>query len=183
MLKATIQRILRSAIMPISRKYRADRMFEWPRIKGRIFTNTLAGRYKSLDGNRYAQVFSNYYFFADAYPMEKKSLAGQGLGEFIANFGVMERLVCHGSKEQTAKGGNFMKEVRKHGIDLQVTDPDCHNHSKVEVVIKEMQKKWFRFMLRKKVPHRLRGYGLKWVAEIIQRNVGSAGSLNYLTSL
>ena len=48
-----------------------------------------------------------------------------------------------------------MKEVREHGIELHVTDPDCHNQSKVEGVIREMRKKWFRFMLRKKVPLRL----------------------------
>ena len=92
-LKATTQMTLQSAIMPISRRYRADRMFEQPHIKGMIFTDTMAGRYKFLNINCYAQVFANYYFFDAAYPMEKKSLAGQGLREFIRNFGVMERLV------------------------------------------------------------------------------------------
>ena len=38
-------------------------------------------------------------------------------------------------------------------------------------------------MLRKKVPHRLWYYGLKWVVEIIQRTDGSAVSLHYWTSL
>ena len=74
MLKATTQRVLRSAIMPISRQYRADRMFEELRTKGEIFIDKISGRYKSPDGNRYAQVFS------------KKSLSGQGLREFIGHF-------------------------------------------------------------------------------------------------
>ena len=38
-------------------------------------------------------------------------------------------------------------------------------------------------MLRKKVPHRLRDYGLKWVVDIMHRTTGSAGSLNYFISL
>ena len=38
-------------------------------------------------------------------------------------------------------------------------------------------------MLRKKVPHILWGYGLKWVAEIMQRTAGSADYLHYRTSL
>ena len=46
-----------------------------------------------------------------------------------------------------------------------------------------MRKKWFRVMLRKKVPHRLWDYGLKWVAEIMQRTASSAGSIHYCTSL
>ena len=103
--------------------------------------------------------------------------------EFITDFGVMDCLVCDGSKEQTSKGTDFIREVRKYGMGLHVTRPYRHNQSKVEGVIIEMRKKWFRFMLRKKVPHILWDYGLKWVAEIMQRTVGSAGSLHYSTSL
>ena len=109
-------------------------MFERPHIKGAIFTDTMTGRYTSLGGNRYARVFANDSFFADAYSMEKNILAGQGMREFIRNFGVMDRLVCDISKEQTSKGTDFMTEFYKHRIDLYVTDPDRHNQSKVEVV-------------------------------------------------
>ena len=41
-------------------------MFELPCIKGKILIDTMAGRYKSLDRNSYAQVFTNDYFFAAA---------------------------------------------------------------------------------------------------------------------
>ena len=84
-------------------------MFEQPRIKGGIFTETKAGWYKSLDKNCYAQVFSNDSLFAAAYTMDKKSLAGQELEEFITNFGIMDRLACNISKEHTSKGTGFMK--------------------------------------------------------------------------
>ena len=67
--------------------------------------------------------------------MENKSLAGQGLREFIAGFGVMNRQVCDVSKDQTSKGEDFMKEVRKHRIDLHVTNPDRQNQSKAEGVM------------------------------------------------
>ena len=79
-------------------------MFEWPCIKGEIFTYTITGRYKYLYSNRYAQVFTNNYFFDVVHPMEKKSISGQVLREFISNTGVMDRLVCDGSKEHTSKG-------------------------------------------------------------------------------
>ena len=132
-----------------------------------IFTATMAVRYKYLDGNRYAKVFDNYFFFAAAYTMENKSLAGQGLRDFIINFGVMDRLVCNRPKKHTSKGTYFMKEVRKHKIDLHVTYPYCHNQSEIEGVIREMCKKWFRVILRKKFSHILWDYGLTWVAEIM----------------
>ena len=73
--------------------------------------------------------------------MDKKSLAGQGLREFIGYFGVMGRLVCNRYKEQTSKGTYFMIEIQKHGINLHFTKPDHHNQSKGEVVIREICKK------------------------------------------
>ena len=76
-----------------------------------------------------------------------------------------------------------MKEVLKQGIYLHVTNPYFHNQSKVEGVIREMRKKCFHVIIRTKVPQRLWDYGLKWVADIMQRNYGSAGSLHYRTSL
>ena len=108
-LKAKNQRMLRLAIMPILRRYMANHMFERPCIKETLFTDNMAGLYKSLDINSYDQVLANDYFFADIYPMENKSLAGQGLRELIADFGVMYCLFCDGFKEQTAKGTYFMK--------------------------------------------------------------------------
>ena len=84
--------------MPISRRYRVDCMFNHPRIKGTIFTDTMTRRYKPLDNNSYAQVFSKKSFFDDAYPVKKKSLTGQGLREIIVNLRVMDRLFCNGSK-------------------------------------------------------------------------------------
>jgi len=58
-LKRTTQRIVRSAVMPIARRYRADRIFEKRRLRGQWFTDTLDGRVTSKDGNRYGQVFAN----------------------------------------------------------------------------------------------------------------------------
>ena len=64
--------------------------------------------------------------------MEKKSLARQVLREFIGNFGVMDRLFCGGSNKKTSMGTDFMKQARKHGIDLHVTDTDHQNNPKLK---------------------------------------------------
>ena len=92
-LKATTKRMLQLAIMTISRQYRYDRMLKRPRTEGKIFTETMESQYKPLDGNHYAKVFANDSLFTAAYPMDKKSLAGQGLRGFTSDFGVMELLV------------------------------------------------------------------------------------------
>ena len=54
---ATTQRLLRSAILPLVRRYHANRMYERPRFRGTMYSDTMHGHFKSLDGNRYAEVF------------------------------------------------------------------------------------------------------------------------------
>ena len=45
-LKVTTQRLMCSAILPLVRRYRTDRMFIRPRIRGTIYTDTMNCRYK-----------------------------------------------------------------------------------------------------------------------------------------
>ena len=71
-LKVMAQSMLQLAIMNISRQYRSNRMFEIPRIKGWIFTDTMTGQYNSLDVNRYSQVFNNDYFLLPHTPWRER---------------------------------------------------------------------------------------------------------------
>ena len=137
MLEVTTQRLMRSAMLPLARWYCVDRMFIRPRIRGTIYTDTMNGRYKSLHGNKHAQIFANESFFATAYRMEHKRCAGQALTQFISDFGIPDKLVCDGAAEQVGKRTEFQSTVRKHAIDLHVTEPHRHNQSKVEGVVRE----------------------------------------------
>ena len=96
-IKITTQKGVRSAILPLSRQYRVDRVFERPLLRGDFYTDTMDARAKSLEGNKYAQVFANRDLFAIAYPMSAKSAAGDGLRQFIHYFGRPERLTFDGS--------------------------------------------------------------------------------------
>ena len=100
-IKNTTQRILRSALLPLAWRYRADWMYERPRIRGVVYTNTMDGQHKSLDGNKYAQVFATDFHFSAVYPMESKGHAGDALKQFIADFRVPDKIICDCSKEQT----------------------------------------------------------------------------------
>ena len=139
-LKVTTQQLMHSAILPQAQRYRTDRMYIRPRIRGTIYTGTMNGRYKSVDGNKHAQTFANESFFATTYPIEDKSSAGQSLKQFISDFGIPDKLVCDGAAEQVGKRTEFQSTVWKHAIDLHVTEPHHHNQSKVEGVILEIQK-------------------------------------------
>ena len=78
-IKVTTQLATRSATLPLSRRYTADRVFETPLFRGQFYCDTMDGRCKLLDGNRYSQVFASKDFFAVIYPMETKSMAGDAL--------------------------------------------------------------------------------------------------------
>ena len=181
-LKVTTQWLMRSAILPLARRYRAGRMFIRPRIRGTIYTDTMNGRYKSLDGNKHAQIFANESFFATAYPMEHKSSAGQALKQFISDFGRPDKLVCDGAAEQVGKRTEFQSTVQNHAINLHVTEPYHHNQSKVEGIVWEIRKHWFHIMLKKKVPKRLWDYSIKWVCEVMQHTASTSGDLSGRTA-
>jgi hypothetical protein len=176
-LKRTTQRLRRSAVMPLARRYRADRMFERKRLRGMWSSDTMDGRVKSLDGNRYAQVFANGSFFAEIYPMATKRLAGMALKEFITELGVPDEMTIDGSKEQNSKGTEFMKTCRKHDIRITRTEPERSNQNPAEGVIREVRRKWFRIMIRKRVPRKLWDYGVRWTCQVMQRTSTEAGGL------
>ena len=176
-LKNTTQRFLRSAILPLGRRYRQDRLFTRKTLHGDWATDTLDGRCKSLDGNKYAQVFTNKAYFSKIYPMDSKTKAGDALRVFCNEFGVPERLTFDGSKEQCMPGTKFMKQIRTHNIQYHISEADLHNQNPAEGVIGEIRRKWYRLMVRVRAPPQLWDYGMKYICEISSLTYTQAGSL------
>lgn len=58
-LEATTQMGTRSAILPLSRRYRADKVYSLKTLKGKFATDTLHAEKQSLHGNGYGQVYSH----------------------------------------------------------------------------------------------------------------------------
>ena len=92
-------------------RYWADHMYEQPRRRDSICMDTFFGHHKSLDGNKYAQIFANELFFALSYPMDLKKHTGQVLKQFRSDFGVPVRLVLNGAKEHVMPGIEYVKTV------------------------------------------------------------------------
>ena len=57
----TTQRLTCSSEMPLTRRYKADRVFQTKRLTGKWATYTMDGQVKSLDGNRNKSLFYNWY--------------------------------------------------------------------------------------------------------------------------
>ena len=113
-LEATTQHHARSAIMPLSRRYRIDRMFEPTRLRSSMASDTMDPRCAGLHGDRYCQVFGNKQMFAEAYPIGKKSDCDDALRRFLQEYGAPDEMITDGSREQTAKGSKFQSTLRKN---------------------------------------------------------------------
>ena len=110
-------------------------------------------------------------------------MASDALKEFIPDFGVPDKIVIDGAAEQMGQKTTFMQQVRKHHFDFHLTELERYNQSRLEVVIREIRKKWFGVMMKRSVPKSLWDYGLWWVVEIMQRTASSAGNLHDRTGL
>ena len=64
----------------------------------------MGGQKYYLEGNRYAQVFSNGKFFDEIYPIDRKLDSCISLKPLFTDIGIPERITIDGSKEQNAPG-------------------------------------------------------------------------------
>ena len=110
-LLATTQRGTQSALLPLSRRYRADRMYRMKRLNTKFATDTFFSDIKSLNQNTCRQVFSTKFGFSAVYTMPRATgdTIGQSLIDFSHDFGVPEHLTFDGAMAQVGKGTLFMK--------------------------------------------------------------------------
>ena len=182
-LKATTRKLIRSALMPMARRYRVDRMFMINRIRGEMATDIMNARCKSIHGERYCQVFGNKDFFVEAIPIVKKSDCGQALDIFIRKYGIPDTLRHDDSKEQGERNTQFQGTLRKYNVTSKKSLPDRSNQNPAEGVIRELRKKWFRTMFKVRCPRRLWNYGYQHIAKVMQHTASHAGELNGRTPI
>jgi hypothetical protein len=175
-LRATRQRGTRSAILPLARRYRADRRYIVPHIKGKVSTDTLHADVKSLTGMKYAQVYWKKGGLSAVYPMKDKTgdSIGNSLHSFCHEFGAPEWLTHDGAAAQVRANTRFQQMMRRYDILSHVTEKDRPNQNPVEQGIGQLKMKLYRAMHKRNVPRRLWDYGLKWVSEIGNLTVNSS---------
>ena len=81
-LELNTKKIVRSAVLPLGRRYKADWLYHLPHIPVDWYTDTLHGGTKSKARNKYGQVFANHAYFAAIYPMDTKKKVGKSLRVF-----------------------------------------------------------------------------------------------------
>ena len=182
-LKASTQLSLRSAIMPLSRRYRTDLLSQrLRRLSTCIFTDTLLMKTKSSRGNNCAQVFTDGAF-AYVHPMESKAQAHEGLAAFGQDVGIPMEMISDNSKEQTSPGTQFMKLLRKWRTIPRSIEPYSPWQNLSENVIGILKSKWKKRMVRRNVPAKVWDFGLVWESEIYSRTAkpGARTGIEVLT--
>ena len=78
-LDTTTQTFSRSALLPLSRRYRNDRMFYRKYLNHQFAADLYMARTKSLHGNTCAYIFAHKSGFAQAYPQVNKTKSADSL--------------------------------------------------------------------------------------------------------
>ena len=184
-LRATTQNGIRSAILPLSRRFRADRMYGVKRLYGRFASDTLFITTKSLHHNTYAQVYSHKCGFSTCYPMQdtKGDTVGDSLYNFVHDFGAPEHLTFDGFQSQVGKGTKFRKGLRQYNIDWHVSAPRRPNENPAEGTIREVKRRFYQIIHKKAVPKRLWDYLIVWICETSSLSVSSSKYANGRTAV
>jgi hypothetical protein len=135
------------------------------------------GCVKSLDGNQYAQIFSDGGFFAELYHMARKADAGLALKTFIMKFGFPNNLTIDESKKQNSKGTTFCEKLQKK------QHPSHHNRTRAPE-LEPHRRSNLRSMMAL-VPDydqetdatEALDYGIRWTVPVMQRTSTQAGGL------
>ena len=167
MLRVTRQRGTRSAILPIGRRYRADRMYDVKRLEGKFSTDTLYGKVQSLRGYKASQIYSHKCGFKVAYHLSRvnNNQVGQSLNDFIFDYGAPNHLTYDGAAVQVGKNTVFQDTIRKAHILYHVSGPRRPNENPAEGAIRDIKMRWYRLQTKKNIPDRLWDYGISYVCE------------------
>jgi hypothetical protein len=92
-LDTTTQSFSRSSLLPISRRYRNDRMFYRKYLNHQFAADLYMGRTKSLHGNTCAYIFAHKSGFTQAYPQANKTKSSDSLRQFAIDWVMPRKLV------------------------------------------------------------------------------------------
>ena len=167
-LRSTMQKGIRSAIMPLSRRYKTDRFYFTKRLMGKFATDTVFFKTKTLHQHIGSQIFTHKCGFKAAYHLSRINgeQVGEALADFVHEYGAPEHLTFDGASVQTGSKTRFQEVVRKSGIDYHVSQPRRPNENPAEQSIREIKKQWYSLQSKTGAHDRLADYGISYICEV-----------------
>jgi hypothetical protein len=139
-----------------------------------------AKKTKSLRQHKCAQIFTDGAGFTHAFPMKKKSEAGDRLEKLLRTLQtIREAIVTDGSSEEI--GGDRKRTIDKYRIQDKHTEPYSPWQNRAEHEIRELKKAVRWILNSSKVPPRMWCFALEWATEIRWHTVHDIAALNEWT--
>jgi hypothetical protein len=95
----------------------------------------------------------------------------------------MDVLISDGAPEQVGKHSKFQEKLRKYDIKHKTSERERPNQNPAEGVIREIRKRWYRYVFRTNCPRRLWNYGIPHVCAIMRMTASFAGRLQGRTPI
>ena len=169
-LNATTQLGVRSAIGPLTRRYKTDLLqLHYRRINTTFYTDTMFSKTKSLKGNTCAQIYTDGKGFIHADPIPSKKHAGKTLKRLIEDIGIPRKMIYDGAKEQVDAGTEFQAVLTKYHIKGHQNEAETQKMNRAEDAIRELKRRWKKRIIKRRVPKRVWDFGIVWEAEILSR--------------
>jgi transposase len=169
-------------INPLAHRY-TTRLphLRYPVVKKMLYSDTLFERKtKSLQQHTCTQVFTDGVWFTHAYPMKKKSEAGDRLEKLLrTRQTIPEVIVTDGAGEEI--GGNWKQMIDKYRIQDKRTEPYSPWQNRAECEIRELKKVTRRILHSSKAPPCMWCFALQWTTEIRRHTVHDIAALNKRT--
>jgi hypothetical protein len=184
-LEATTQKGTRSAILPLERRYQADRRFEKRRLRGKFSTDTAYFPCKSLRGYIASQIYFDKCGFAACYHIPKADDANIGptLNAFSTDYGIPDHLTMDGANVQVGRNTQFQQFMRRNDISFHVSHPRRPNENPAEGGIREIKRRFYRYIQKYDIPMRLWDFVLDYTVDVMNVTVNSSRYSNERTPL
>ena len=119
-----------------------DRMVWYKRLPCNVFCDTLISRTALKRKNKYAEVFTTHFVWAQFYPMKTKGGSHEALLLISQRTGVLDHLIVDGSKEQVL--GSFKRKCSEAGYCLKQMKPYSPRQNATEGTIREPKRRSVR---------------------------------------
>lgn len=170
-LATTTQKGVRHAVMPLNRRYRVDHIhLNIQYLAGNWTIDHLESKYISIRQHTGSIVLSNGNFVA-VYPSKTKNDEDttDALRRFTEDYGVPANLKSDMAPSFVGHRTQFQALVRKLGIKMTFSEPYRHNQlQRVDVAMRDLQRRWRTKMLYKRIPSRLWCFGIEHQAKLLQ---------------
>jgi hypothetical protein len=169
-LKVTTQAGIRSALHPLTRRYRTDLMqSKYRRLNCTFYTDTMFATTKSLEQNTCCQVWTDGHGYVFADPLRSKKETHLSLDRLVETVGIPNKIFSDGAPEEVGLRSKFVSRLRELHIRSHQSEPYSQWQNRAENTIGKLKARWKRRMARRRVPKKLWDFGLVYESEIMSR--------------